>query len=134
MTAVAIELLAAGAIPVRPAGQKGLQIANDVEVATLDLNGVDYIELNFPKFSDGRAYSQAFMLRKRLGFTGDILATGDVLVDQVVQMQRMGFSSAVLREGQSLEAAQRQFTHFEQFYQGDAVTAAPLFARSLARA
>ena len=58
---------------------------------------MERIELHFPKFTDGRAFSQAFLLRRRLGFKGDIRATGDVLIDQLVQMQRTGFSSAVLQ-------------------------------------
>ena len=57
-----------------------------------DLSGISVVELHFPKFSDGRAFSQAFLLRRRLGFTGQIRATGDVLIDQLVQMQRSGFT------------------------------------------
>ena len=80
------------------------------------------MDLNFPKFTDGRAYSQAFLLRRRLGYTGDIRATGDVLIDQLVQMQRSGFSSAALKPGVDASAAQRQFDRYSAFYQGDAVT------------
>jgi len=94
------------------------------------LDGIECIHLNFPKFTDGRAYSQAFLLRRRMGFKGDIRATGDVLIDQLVQMQRSGFSSAVLREGVDASAAQRQFERYAAFYQGDAVTTAPLFAKA----
>jgi len=65
-----------------------------------------------------------------LGFKGDIRATGDVLIDQLVQMQRMGFSSAVLKEGVDASAAQRQFDRFAAFYQGDAVQATPIFKRA----
>ena len=104
-------------------------LTNTDDPCQLDLHGVDRIELNFPKFTDGRAYSQAFLLRRRLGFTGDIRATGDVLVDQLVQMERTGFSSAVLRADQQLAFAQRQFDRFPAFYQGDAVTTRPRFAR-----
>ncbi|MBL8370082.1 MAG: DUF934 domain-containing protein [Burkholderiaceae bacterium] len=109
-------------------GQKSLEIDNTVDPRTLDLRGIDCVVLQFPKFTDGRAYSQAFLLRRRLGFAGDIRATGDVLIDQLVQMARSGFSSAVLREGVDAAAAQRQFERFAAFYQGDAVTPAPLFA------
>jgi uncharacterized protein (DUF934 family) len=108
---------------------KILRLANDADPRDSSLNGIDRVELHFPKFSDGRAYSQAVVLRKRMGFAGDIRATGDVLADQVVQMQRLGFSSAVLRADQSLNVAQRQFDHFAQFYQGDITLPAPLFAR-----
>ncbi|HSV47701.1 MAG TPA: DUF934 domain-containing protein [Ramlibacter sp.] len=107
-----------------------LQLANDADPSTPSLDGVQRIDLHFPKFSDGRAYSQAFLLRRRRGFTGEIRATGDVLVDQLVQMQRTGFSSAVLRADQDLDVAKRQFAQFGAFYQGDAVTVDPFFKRA----
>ena len=86
--------------------------------------------MSFPKFVDGRAYSQAFVLRRRLGFKGDIRAIGDVLVDQVEQMQRCGFSSAVLRADQSLETAKRQLQRYQDFYQGDAADVLPHFVQA----
>ena len=113
-------------------GQKSIEIPNDADPRGLDLTSVDRIDLRFPKFTDGRAYSQAYLLRRRLGFAGDIRATGDVLIDQLVQMARSGFTSAVLREGVDGSAAQRQFDRFAAFYQGDAVTPAPRFAREAA--
>jgi uncharacterized protein (DUF934 family) len=107
-----------------------LVVANDTDVAELSLDGVDRIELQFPKFTDGRAYSQAYLLRRRRKFTGDIRATGDVLIDQLVQMQRTGFSSAVLKEGKDPAEAERQFARFAAFYQADVVVREPLFART----
>ena len=104
-----------------------IQISNDVDPRALDLDGVDRIDLNFPKFSDGRAFSQAFLLRRRLGFKGEIRATGDVLIDQLVQMQRSGFDAAVLRADQNSVHAQFQFERFSGFYQGDAVAVKPHF-------
>ena len=111
-----------------------LQLPNDADPLAIEvcLADVERIDLNFPKFTDGRAYSQAFLLRRRLGFQGDIRATGDVLIDQLVQMQRTGFSSAVLKEGVDASAAQRQFDRFAAFYQGDAVQATPIFKREIA--
>jgi len=108
---------------------KDLQLANDADPLAIEvcLADIERIDLNFPKFTDGRAYSQAFLLRRRLGFTGDIRATGDVLIDQLVQMERTGFSSAVLKEGVDASDAQRQFDRFATFYQGDAVKTAPHF-------
>jgi len=108
---------------------KVLQLANDADPLAIEvcLADIERIDLNFPKFTDGRAYSQAFLLRRRLGFTGDIRATGDVLIDQLVQMERTGFSSAVLKEGVDASDAQRQFDRFATFYQGDAVKTAPHF-------
>jgi len=105
-----------------------LSLPNDADPRTLDLSGVTRIDLHFPKFTDGRAYSQAFLLRRRLGFAGELRATGDVLIDQLVQMQRTGFDVAVLREGLDPSAAQRQFDRFAGFYQGSAVGTQPHFA------
>ena len=109
---------------------KVLQLANDADPQAIEvcLADIERIDLVFPKFTDGRAYSQAFLLRRRLGFKGDIRATGDVLIDQLVQMQRTGFSSAVLKEGVDASDAQRQFDRFAAFYQGDAEQPAPHFA------
>ena len=110
-------------------GQNVLSVANTEDPRTLNLEGVSRVDLNFPKFTDGRAYSQAYLLRRRLGFKGELRATGDVLIDQLVQMERSGFDVAVLREDQNLDFAQAQFDRFKSFYQGDTVTAKPHFAR-----
>ncbi|QDL37558.1 DUF934 domain-containing protein [Rhodoferax sediminis] len=121
-----------------PAGSlKTLQIANDADIAQLAqegaLAGVERIELNFPKFTDGRAFSQAVLLRRRYKFSGDLRGTGDVLIDLLVHMHRSGFTSAVLAEGVDPAAAERQFARYSAFYQGDALEPRPLFARDTAR-
>jgi uncharacterized protein (DUF934 family) len=105
-----------------------LELGNEADPRSLNLADVARIDLHFPKFTDGRAYSQAFLLRRRLGFQGELRATGDVLIDQLVQMQRSGFDSAVLREDQDVAHAKRQFDRFAAFYQGDAVMVQPHFA------
>ncbi|GGH63857.1 hypothetical protein GCM10010975_30090 [Comamonas phosphati] len=132
-----MNIIAANAVPASDNDPKTLQIANDAELAEIAaggaLQGVERVELTFPKFTDGRAFSQAVLLRRRYGFTGDIRATGDVLIDQLVQMARSGFTSAVLAEGQNLAAAERQFARYNAFYQGDALQPRPLFARDSAR-
>ena len=124
-----MKLIAASEHSTGAPGLNVLEIANTEDPRTLDLSGVARIDLNFPKFTDGRAYSQAFLLRRRLGFKGEIRATGDVLIDQLVQMERTGFDVAVLRADQNIEFAQRQFDRYRGFYQGDAVTVKPAFAR-----
>ena len=123
-----IRIIPAGAVAPEE-NVRVLALANDADVQEVALEGVDRIELDFPKFTDGRAFSQARLLRRR-GFDGDIRATGDVLVDQLVQMWRTGFSSAVLKEGKDPADAERQFTRYAAFYQGDAVVKQPRFARS----
>ena len=100
----------------------------------VSLAGVDRIELDFPKFTDGRAFSQAFLLSRRLGFKGEIVATGDVLIDQLAQMQRSGFTTAVLRDDQPLDVANRVFNAHPAYelgaYQGDAVHVSPHFVET----
>lgn len=105
-------------------------VANDADPRTLDLNGITRVDLHFPKFTDGRAFSQAFLLRRRLGFSGDIRATGDVLIDQLQQMARTGFTEAVLRADQDLAHGQKLLglqSGYAGFYQGDAVHTQPPF-------
>ncbi|HQQ54848.1 MAG TPA: DUF934 domain-containing protein, partial [Ottowia sp.] len=118
-----MKILASDALPTSAEAEKTLQIANDANLDELAASGafegVERIELQFPKFTDGRAYSQALLLRRRYKFAGDIRATGDVLIDQLVHMHRSGFTSAVLAEGVDASAAQRQFERFAAFYQGD---------------
>ncbi len=115
-----IKLIALHAINTPASALKVLKIANDSDVASHSeqLAHAAFVELHFPVFTDGRAFSQAVQLRKRLNFKGDIRATGDVLIDQLVQMQRSGFTSAVLREDQSLEHGKKLLAHYRDFYQG----------------
>ena len=100
---VTLNLIAYSADSIRATGQNVIELANDADPRDLALDGVARIDLNFPKFTDGRAYSQAYLLRQRLGFKGELRATGDVLVDQLQLMQRSGFDSAVLRADQNLD-------------------------------
>jgi uncharacterized protein (DUF934 family) len=116
----------------QPAAADVLAIANDLDPRTVSLQGVKRVDLHFPKFSDGRAFSQAYLLRRRLGFAGEIRATGDVLIDQLVQMQRSGFDSAVLRADQNPEFAAAQFARYAAYYQGDAVQTQPAFVKGVA--
>ena len=109
-----------------------LVLANDANALDAHLDGITQVDLHFPNFTDGRAFSQAYLLRRRLKFAGDIRATGDVLIDQLVQMERTGFSSAVLREGVDAADAQRQFERFGGYYQADAVHTKPHFAEEQA--
>lgn len=109
-----------------------LNLANDVDPRELDLRQVRRIDLQFPSFTDGRAFSQAFLLRRRLSFVGEIRATGDVLIDQLLQMQRTGFDVAVLKDGVDASAAQRQLQRYAGFYQGSAVDTLPRFAKNSA--
>lgn len=105
-------------------------LPNDADPLALPLDGVVRIDLHFPAFTDGRAYSQAYLLRRRRHFQGEIRATGDVLIDQLVQMARTGFDTAVLKEGVDASDAQRQFDRFRGFYQADAANPRPHFRQN----
>ncbi len=63
-----MKLIAANENSTGATGSNAIEVANDVDPRTLPLDGVTRIDLSFPKFSDGRAFSQAFLLRRRLGF------------------------------------------------------------------
>jgi len=109
----------------------GVVVANtvDVEVLTDDLPRWSLVALQFPKWTDGRAYSQARLLRARLGYAGEIRATGEVLVDMLPLLQRNGFDSVLMRPDQDLDAARRALRFFAGHYQGDLIQSRPLFAR-----
>lgn len=70
-----------------------LKPADDVRTLAPILDRVAIIALTFPAFSDGRAFSQAMLLRERLGYQGEMRAVGTVLLDQVPLMLRTGFDS-----------------------------------------
>jgi uncharacterized protein (DUF934 family) len=109
----------------------GVLLANTVDVETLadDLPRWSLVALQFPKWTDGRAYSQARLLRARLRYGGEVRATGEVLVDMLPLLQRNGFDAALLRADQDLDAARRALKFFAGHYQGDVVLSRPLFSR-----
>ncbi|MYZ49363.1 DUF934 domain-containing protein, partial [Propylenella binzhouense] len=79
----------------RRPGPLGLRVApgEDVRPLASHLAGIALVAIAFPTFSDGRGYSAARLLRERLGFTGEIRAVGEVLLDQIELMRRCGFDS-----------------------------------------
>jgi uncharacterized protein (DUF934 family) len=114
-----------------PAGLPvAVSVPNDSDIEELeeDLPRIAAVVLNFPKWVDGRAYSQARLLRSRYRYRGEVRATGEVLVDMVLLMARTGFDAAVLRADQSLDAAERALGFFAGHYQGDTSDNRPLFA------
>ena len=108
-------------------------LANDAEVESIvaDLPRYHSIALVFPKWADGRAYSQARLLRGRYRFAGEIRATGEVLVDMMPLLARTGFDAVALRADQSKEFAERALSFFSDgHYQGDLIEPQPRFRRS----
>jgi len=112
----------------------GVVVPNDADIETLeaDLPRLALIALQFPKWVDGRAYSQARLLRSRLRYAGEVRATGEVLVDMLPLLHRTGFDAVQLRADQSLESSQRALRFFAAHYQGDVHETQPHFARRAA--
>ncbi len=69
------------------------------------LAGIPLVAIHFPVFTDGRGYSLAHLLRRRHGYTGELRAVGDVLVDQLALMAQCGIDSFHLRADQPAAAA-----------------------------
>ena len=85
--------------------------------------------MNFPKFTDGRGYTTARLLRERYAYLGEIRAIGDVLRDQLQNLRRCGFDAFAVREGRDLEDALRGFADFSEHYQTAVTEPQPLFRR-----
>jgi uncharacterized protein (DUF934 family) len=112
----------------------GVSVPNTVDVELLrdDLPRWSLIVLQFPKWTDGRAYSQARLLRARMRFGGEIRASGEVLADMLPLLHRSGFDSVLMRADQSIESAQRALHFFAGHYQGDVHESRPAFGRPAA--
>lgn len=110
----------------------GVQLPNDAELSEIaaDLDRLGLVVLHFPKWTDGRAYSQARVLRSRHRFAGEIRATGEVVVDMMPLLQRCGVDAVVLRGDQSRSVAEQALLRFAGHYQGDVRQPRPIFARS----
>lgn len=111
----------------------GLQLPNseDVEALWPQLSSLPLIALEFPVYSDGRAYSQARILRDRLGFTGELRAVGAVIRDQIWEMARCGFNAIVPREDQNLDECLEAYKDFSLAYQSAADQRPSIFRRRL---
>jgi uncharacterized protein (DUF934 family) len=82
-----------------------------------DLERLELIELEFPKFVDGRAYSQARLLRERYGYRHELRATGNVLRDELQFMQRCGFDAFAIDDPKAVESWQAAIKEIDVFYQ-----------------
>lgn len=130
-------------VALRTRGGVGVGIPATLEVAELqaDLPALALIALAFtfiqPKPEggrtfDGRAYSQARLLRERYGFQGEIRATGDVFRDAMFYMARCGVNAFELKPSHDLEDALNAFGDFSVRYQGAADDPTPIFRRRTA--
>lgn len=115
----------------RDAGTLGIQLnaGDTADLLAADSQGFALVNVEFPKFADGRGYSAARLLRERYGFTGQLRAVGDVLFDQLFYMMRCGFNAMAMRDDQDLDLAVKGFETFSTPYQGDVNDPRPLFRR-----
>ena len=106
------ELLARGS-------RAGVWLASDEQAEDLEpfLAELAIIAIDFPVFSDGRGYSNARILRERLGYDGELRAVGDVLRDQLFLMRRCGFDSFALRSDRDAAQAVSALADFRHAYQ-----------------
>lgn len=89
------------------------------------------IAVDFPKFTDGRGFSIAFLLRSRLGYRGELRAIGDVLADQLFFMRRVGFDAFAVRADKDIRKALQVLAPFSDTYQGSFDNPVPAFRRHL---
>jgi len=115
----------------------GVAVRNNepVEAIVPFLGSLALVVLEFPKFTDGRAYSQARTLRERFQFAGELRATGQVLLDQLLLMQRCGFDSFVIVRPDAAAQWLAAQSRFSAFYQptGDGRTPISTLRQQLAR-
>jgi uncharacterized protein (DUF934 family) len=112
-------------------GKVGLCLQGNAEPAPLanDLARFHLIAVHFPTFVDGRGFSLARLLRERYGYKAELRAVGDVLVDQLLLLERCGFDSFELRADQNVDAALAAFGAFSDAYQPTVPQPLPLFRR-----
>jgi len=100
-------------------GAIGVRLPNSAAVEEIagDLDRLALVALEFPKFNDGRAFSQARLLRERYSYRGELRATGQVLRDQLLFMARCGFDAFEIAKGDPVESWQQALAAFTVFYQ-----------------
>jgi len=110
-----------------------LEPTDDPALLAGALAEVRVIAVNFPKYSDGRGYSIARLLRERYGYQGELRAIGVVARDHLRAMAQCGFDTFELREGEDAQAALAAFGDFSEAYQASAAQRVPLFRRRAGR-
>ena len=101
-------------------GRLGVRLTpvDRVEELAQELPRLDLVAVEFPNPSDGRGYSQARLLRERLGFRGELRAVGaGVRQDQVFLLARCGFDALELAAGEDAQAARRALERYDVAYQ-----------------
>lgn len=105
-----------------------LEAGEDARALLPQLEQLALVEVSFPTFRDGRGYSAARVLREA-GYTGELRAAGDVLVDQLPLMRRCGFDSFAPQTPIDAEALTRALDRYDYRYQAAADSAVPVWKR-----
>ena len=113
--------------------EPGAEKAEDLAAFADRIRDLKVVGVNFPKYGDGRGYSIGRLLRERYGYKGELRAVGVVARDHLQQMERCGFDSFLLREGEDAQAALAAFGDFSEAYQANAAQPVPLFRRRSAK-
>ena len=87
------------------------------------------VEVNFPKFGDGRGFSIGRLLRERYGYKGELRAVGQITRDHLFFLESCGFNAFELREGEDAAEAIAAFDDFSESYQASPARPVPLFRR-----
>lgn len=111
-----------------------LKPSEDPDLLRGDVARLRLIAIDFPKFTDGRAYSSARLLREKYGFRGELRAIGDVLRDQIYYLSQCGFDAFALQPDRSIADAMAAFGDFSDNYQSTVARPVPLFRRRAAGA
>ena len=127
------ERKAGGTLPA-PVGLR-IEPGFDIEAVSLDLTAIALIMISFPKFTDGRGYSMGWLLRRRLGYRGEMRAVGDVLYDQMQLMVRCGFDAFEIVDPATLRLLEsgRKIATIDRFYQPGIEPEMPVGTRPWAR-
>ena len=99
------------------------------EAIAADVERLELIAVNFPKYQDGRGYSIARLLRERYRYRGELRAIGQVARDHLFSMASCGFDAFLLREGEDPQEALAAFDDFSEAYQASVARPLPLFRR-----
>lgn len=110
-------------------GKTGVWLTSEQLAEELDdrVHKADVVAIEFPKFVDGRGFSTAYLLRTRLNYQGELRAFGDILLDQLFYLNRVGFNAFVLPEGKSAEKGLSLLSPISVRYQASTDIPAPLY-------
>jgi len=106
-----------------------LESKDGPEAIAADLDRLPLVAVHFPSLADGRGYSVARLLRERYQYKGEVRAIGAVFKDTLLGMERCGFNTFLLRDGEDADDAITAFDELADHYQANVTQPIPLFRR-----